>query len=110
MSFYQDHAMMRILAYSYLKSITKINLRLITNNSFLIKVFHYKFIIDNGYIMLFTTVSSSFYAPNNKYSLRNSIIVSQVFSKLLESNCIEELDQKPYCCNPLKVTESFYSF
>ena len=56
--------------------------------------------------MPFITITPSFYAPNNKSSLRNSRFVSQAISKLLKNNCIEELDQKPYCCNPLTVAES----
>ena len=63
-------------------------------------------IIDNGYIMPFITIPPSFYAPSNKSSLRNSRFVSQAISKLPKNNCIEELDQKPYCCNPLTVAES----
>ena len=50
-------------------------------------------IINNGYIMPFITIPPSFYAPNNKSSLRNSRFVSQAISKLLQNNCIEELDQ-----------------
>ena len=61
-------------------------------------------IIDNGYIMPFITIPPSFYAPNNKSSLRNSRFVSQAISKLLKNKCIEELDQN--CCNPLTVAES----
>ena len=34
-------------------------------------------IIDNGYIIHFITIPPSFYAPNNKSSLRNSKFVSQ---------------------------------
>ena len=63
-------------------------------------------IIDNGYIMHFITVSPSLYAPNNKSNLRNSRFISQAISKLLKNKCIEELDQKPYCCNSLTVAES----
>ena len=50
--------------------------------------------------------SPSFYAPNNKSRLRNSKFVSQAISKLLRNNCIEELYQETYCCNPLTVAES----
>ena len=50
--------------------------------------------------------SPSFYAPNNKFRLRNSKFVSQAISKLLRNNCIEELYQETYCCNPLTVAES----
>ena len=60
-------------------------------------------VIDNGYIMPFTTILPSFYAPNNKSSLRNSRCVSQTILKLLKNNCMEELYQKAYCCNPLTV-------
>ena len=56
--------------------------------------------------MPFITITRSFYAPNNKSILRNSRFVSQAISKLLKNNCIEELDQKPYCCNPSTVAES----
>ena len=63
-------------------------------------------VIDNGYIMPFITIPRSFYAPNNKSSLRNSRFVSQAISKLLQNNCIEELDQNTYCYNHLTVAES----
>ena len=63
-------------------------------------------IIDNGYIIPFITIPPLFYAPNNKSSLRNSKFVSQAISKLLRNNCIEKLDQKPFCYNPLTVAES----
>ena len=41
-------------------------------------------VIDNVY-----TIPPSFYAPNNKSSLRNSRFISQAISKLLQNNCIE---------------------
>ena len=56
--------------------------------------------------MPFITIPQSFYTPNNKSNLKNSRFVSQAILKLLKSNCIEELYQKPYCCNPLTVAES----
>ena len=40
-------------------------------------------IIDNGYIIPFITIPPSFYASNNKSSLRNSKFVSQAILKLL---------------------------
>ena len=63
-------------------------------------------IIDNGYMIHFITVPPSLYAPNNKSNLRNSRFAFQAILKLLKSNCIEKLDQKPYCRNPLTVAES----
>ena len=63
-------------------------------------------VIDNGYVIPFIILSPSFCASNNKFSLRSSKFVSQTISKLLRNNCIEELDQKSYCCNPLSVAES----
>ena len=62
-------------------------------------------IINNGYIMPFTSIPSPFYASNNKSSLRHPQFVSQAITELLENNCVEELKQKPYCCNPLTVAE-----
>ena len=56
--------------------------------------------------MPFITIPPSYYARNNKSSLRNSRFVSQAISKLLKNTCIEELDQKPYCCNPLTEAKS----
>ena len=56
-----------------------------------------KNIIDNGYIMPFITIPLLFYTPNSKSNLRNSRFISQAISKLLKNNCVEELDQKPYC-------------
>ena len=63
-------------------------------------------VIYNGYVIPFISIPPSFYASNNKFSLRNSKFVSQTISKLLRNNCIEQLDQKPYCCNPLTVAKS----
>ena len=56
--------------------------------------------------MPFITIPPSFYAPNNKSSLRNSRFVYQAISKLLQNNCIEEFDQNTYCYNHLTVDES----
>ena len=61
--------------------------------------------INNGYIMPFTSFSSLFYASSNKSGLYHPQFVSQAFTKLQQNNCVEELKQKPYCCDPLKVAE-----
>ena len=71
------------------------------------KVLFVQIVINNGYVIIpFIILSPSFCASNNKFSLRSSKFVSQTISKLLRNNCIEELDQKSYCCNPLTVAES----
>ena len=62
-------------------------------------------IINNVYVMPFTSTPSPFYASNNKSSLRQPQFVSQAITKLQQNNCVEELKQKPYCCNPLTVAE-----
>ena len=62
-------------------------------------------IITNGYIMPFTSIPSPFYASNNRSSLRHPQFVSQAITKLQQNKCVEELKQKPYCCNPLTVAE-----
>ena len=62
-------------------------------------------IINNVYVMPFTSTPSPFYASNNKSSLRQPQFVSQAITKLQQNNCVEELTQKPYCCNPLTVAE-----
>ena len=61
-------------------------------------------IINNGYIMPFTTIPSPFRSSNNKSSLHHPQFVSQAITKLLQNNCVEEHKQKLYCCNAL--TES----
>ena len=63
-------------------------------------------------IMLFTSISSPFHASNNKSSLRHPQFVSQAITKLQENNCVEELKQKPYCCNLLTVAKgkSYFLF
>ena len=55
--------------------------------------------------MPFTSISSPFYASNNKYSLHHPQFVSQAITKLQQNDCVEVLKQKPYCCNPLTVVE-----
>ena len=42
--------------------------------------------ISNGYTMPFTSITSRFYASNNKSSLWHPQFVSQTITKLLENN------------------------
>ena len=55
--------------------------------------------------MPFTSIPSPLFAPNNKSSLLHPQFVSQAITELLENNYVEELKQRPYCCNPLTVAE-----
>ena len=55
--------------------------------------------------MPFTSFSSLFYASSNKSGLCHPQFVSQAFTKLQQNNCVEELKQKPYCCDPRKAAE-----
>ena len=61
--------------------------------------------INNVSIIPFTLILSPFYTSDNKSSLWHPQFVSQAITKLLENNCIEELQQKPCCCNPRTVDE-----
>ena len=55
--------------------------------------------------MPFTSIPSPFYASNSRSSLRHPQFISQAITKLKQNKCVEELKQKPYCCNPLTVAE-----
>ena len=61
--------------------------------------------VKNGYRLPFKTTPESFYAPNNKSSLRNKEFVTSSISQLLKDGCIKEVDEMPFCCNPLTVAE-----
>ena len=62
-------------------------------------------IIDNGYIIPFDNPPPAFYAENNRSSLRNADFVEEAIKKLASFGCIEELSERPFCCNPLTVAE-----
>jgi hypothetical protein len=61
--------------------------------------------IDFGYEIPFICKPPAFYAKNNASSLRNAPFVRAEIEKLLSKGYIEELQQQPYCCNPLTVVE-----
>ena len=63
-------------------------------------------IIDNGYRLPFTEPCPPFAAKNNASSRGHPEFVSEAIQTLLASNCIEEVDDIPYCCNPLTVAGS----
>ena len=63
-------------------------------------------IIEEGYIIPLGTAPPPFFAKNNQSSMRNKQFVEEAISKLLRYGSIEELSQRPFCCNPLTVAES----
>ena len=56
-----------------------------------LRLYFVESIINNGYIIPFTSTASPFYASVNKSSLWHPQFVSQASTKLMESNCVEEL-------------------
>ena len=62
-------------------------------------------IIENGYTLTFLLSPTPFHARNNEFDMRNQHFESEAITELLNSNCIEKLDQTPYCCNNLTVVE-----
>ena len=63
-------------------------------------------IVKNKYALPFVRECPPCFARNNKSSLRNRDFVENAIEDLLKSRCIQEVDKKPYCCNPLTVSES----
>ena len=62
-------------------------------------------IIDEGYLIPFTSVPPPFFAKNNKSSLDNASFVQDAITSLLSKGCISEVFEIPKCCNPLTVAE-----
>ena len=60
-------------------------------------------IIDNGYRIPLKEPCPPFVARNNASSRNNPQFVKEAIEKLLANGCIEEVDEVPYCCNPLTV-------
>lgn len=50
--------------------------------------------------------NASFSAKNNKSSLNHPYFVEDTILKLLRDRCVEEIEERPYICNPLTVAES----
>jgi len=61
--------------------------------------------VDQGYIIPFISKPPPFFAKNNQSSLRNPEFVETAISELLANNCIEEVSEPSFCCNPLTVAE-----
>lgn len=62
-------------------------------------------VIKNGYFIPFTSHPTKFYAKNNSSSLRHDMFVKESIQKLLTNKCILEVNEQPFCCNPLTVAE-----
>ena len=60
-------------------------------------------IIDNGYRLPFARPCPPFLAKNNASSLKHKDFVAEAINKLIQQKCAKEVDQAPYCCNPLTV-------
>ena len=62
-------------------------------------------IIDEGYLIPFTSAPPPFFAKNNKSSIDNSTFVLEAIESLLSKGCISEVFDIPKCCNPLTVAD-----
>ena len=63
-------------------------------------------VIANGYSLPFVGTCPAFYAKNNASSLRNYDFVTKAIDELIKTKCVVQVDEIPYCCNPLTVAES----
>ena len=61
--------------------------------------------IEYGYKIPFDTVPPPFYSRNNKSSLDHPDFVEGAISELIQNRCAVEVQQRPYCCNPLTVAQ-----
>ena len=62
-------------------------------------------IVKNGFKANLTSTPPSFFARNNNSSLKHEEFVSESINKLLQDNCIKEVQRAPVCVNPLSVAE-----
>ncbi|EDO42131.1 predicted protein [Nematostella vectensis] len=60
---------------------------------------------DTGYKLPFVVMPDSVWLKNNESSLKHVEFIGQAIHELLEKNCISEVNDVPYCCNPLSVVE-----
>ena len=69
-----------------------------------------KFILDvvsNGYKLPFESLPERYEAPRNNFSaIKNADFVTQQVEELLEGNFIKEVEDPPFCVNPLTVAEN----
>ena len=69
-------------------------------NSFLMDL------VEFGYRLPFIEYPPRFEAPNNKSSLANKSFVEQSINDLLSKGLIKQIQNRPFCCNPLTVAEN----
>lgn len=62
-------------------------------------------VIDEGYIVPFEKTPTSFYAKNNKSSVKHQKFTEEAVLDLLKKGAVSEVSEIPYCCNPLTVAE-----
>ena len=61
--------------------------------------------IERGYCVPLVSEPPTFYADNNLSARRHPQFVRTAIQDLLESDCIEQVNSAPHCCNPLTVAE-----
>ena len=62
-------------------------------------------IIDNGLRLPFAEPCPPFAAKNNASSRNNRAFVEEAIQKLVRQKCVKEVEQQPFCCNPLTVAK-----
>ena len=62
-------------------------------------------IVKNGYTLPFTCNPPPCSLKNNRSSQRNRSFVESSIFELLKNKCIEEVNEPPFCINPLSVAE-----
>uniref|UniRef100_A0A7M5USR9 Uncharacterized protein n=1 Tax=Clytia hemisphaerica TaxID=252671 RepID=A0A7M5USR9_9CNID len=62
-------------------------------------------IIENGYRIPFKNKPTSFFYKNNLSSFKNYSFTTKAIIDLIDNDCISEIREPAYCCNPLTVAE-----
>ena len=62
-------------------------------------------IIENGYRIPFKNKPTSFFYKNNLSSFKNYSFTTKAIIDLIDNDCVSEIPEPAYCCNPLTVAE-----
>ena len=62
-------------------------------------------VVKHGYILPLTAVPPTFYAKNNRSSIRHKKFVEGAIGELEKGGLIKEVNAQPHCCNPLSVAD-----